>query len=86
MSHKMLFLNQESTFHPLLTQLPHFMRVGNVLTKRGILPPHTTCDTKILRRYFKRCKEPRNRFQGIDFASLGSLAGRYDNPIPIWYQ
>ncbi len=27
-------------------------------------------------------KEPRNRFQGIDSASLCSLAGRYDNPIP----
>ncbi len=26
--------------------------------------------------------EPRNRFQGIDPASLCSLAGRYDNPIP----
>jgi hypothetical protein len=26
--------------------------------------------------------EPRNRFQGIDSASLYSLAGRYDNPIP----
>jgi hypothetical protein len=28
-------------------------------------------------------KEPRNRFQGIDSASLCSLAGRYNNPIPI---
>ncbi len=26
--------------------------------------------------------ESRNRFQGIDNASLCSLAGRYDNPIP----
>jgi hypothetical protein len=26
--------------------------------------------------------EPRNRFQGMDFASLCSLADRYDNPIP----
>ncbi len=25
-------------------------------------------------------KEPRNRFQGIDSASIFSLAGRYDNP------
>jgi hypothetical protein len=25
---------------------------------------------------------PRNRFQGMNFASLCSLAGRYDNPIP----
>ncbi len=28
-------------------------------------------------------KEPRNRFQGIDSASLYSLAGRFNNPIPI---
>jgi hypothetical protein len=27
-------------------------------------------------------KEPRNQFQGIDSASLCSLAGRYDNHIP----
>jgi hypothetical protein len=26
--------------------------------------------------------EPRNRYHGIDSASLCSLAGRYDNPIP----
>ncbi len=26
--------------------------------------------------------EPRNRFHGIDSASLCSLAGRYDNPVP----
>ncbi len=26
--------------------------------------------------------EPRNRIQGMNFASLCSLAGRYDNPIP----
>jgi hypothetical protein len=28
--------------------------------------------------------EPTNRFQGINSASLCSLAGRYDNPIPTW--
>ncbi len=27
----------------------------------------------------------RNRFQGIDSASLCSLAVRYDNPIPTWF-
>jgi hypothetical protein len=26
--------------------------------------------------------EPRNRFQGMNSASLCSLAGRHDNPIP----
>jgi hypothetical protein len=29
--------------------------------------------------------EARNRFQGIDSASLCSLAGRYENPIPTRY-
>jgi hypothetical protein len=32
--------------------------------------------------YFKTFKETRYRFQGIDSASLCSLAGRYDIPIP----
>ncbi len=34
----------------------------------------------VLGLYFKTFKEPRNRFQGIDSASLCSLAGRYGNP------
>ncbi len=34
---------------------------------------------------FKFSMEPRNRFQGIDSASLCSLAGRYENPIPTWF-
>jgi hypothetical protein len=29
--------------------------------------------------------EHRNRFQGIDSASLCCLAGRYENPIPAWF-
>jgi hypothetical protein len=33
-------------------------------------------------RKFLTFKEPRNQFQGVDSASLCSLAGRYDNPIP----
>ncbi len=32
--------------------------------------------------YFSMFMEPRNRFQGMKSASLFSLAGRYDNPIP----
>ncbi len=31
---------------------------------------------------FLKFKELSSRFQGIDSAFLGSLAGRYDNPIP----
>ncbi len=33
--------------------------------------------------YFLTLMEPRNRFQGMNSASLCSLAGRYDNTIPI---
>ncbi len=36
----------------------------------------------IQRRYFLTFKDPRNRFQGMDSASLCSPVGRYDNPIP----
>jgi hypothetical protein len=32
--------------------------------------------------YFETFMEPRNRFQGMNSASLCSLAGRFDNPIP----
>ncbi len=34
---------------------------------------------------FQTCREPRNRFQGIDSASLCSLAGRYENTNPTWF-
>jgi hypothetical protein len=34
---------------------------------------------------FLTSKEPRNRFQGIDSASICSLTGRYNNPIPTWF-
>ncbi len=33
-------------------------------------------------RIFKLFKKPQNRFQGINSASLCSLAGSYDNPVP----
>ncbi len=36
----------------------------------------------VLSPYFETFMEPRNRFQGMNSASLCSLAGRYDNPIP----
>ncbi len=38
------------------------------------------CRSESGARIFKR---PRNRFQGMNFASLCSLAGRYDNPLPL---
>jgi hypothetical protein len=34
---------------------------------------------------FLTFKEPRNRFQGINSASLCSLTGRYDNPNPTLF-
>jgi len=34
---------------------------------------------------FLTFKGPKNRLQGFNSASLCSLAGRYDNPIPIWF-
>jgi hypothetical protein len=37
---------------------------------------------RILSPYLITFKEPRNRFQGMNSASLCSLAGRYDKPIP----
>ncbi len=42
----------------------------------------TSKGTRNLCRYFWTFKETRNRFQGIAFASLCSLEGRYDNHIP----
>jgi hypothetical protein len=39
------------------------------------------CET-ISEPAFLTFMEPRNRFQGMDSASLCSLAGQYDNPIP----
>ncbi len=40
-----------------------------------------TCSTE-LSTYFLMFMEPRNRFQGMKSASLRSLAGRCENPIP----
>jgi hypothetical protein len=34
---------------------------------------------------FQTFQEPKNRFQGTNSARLHSLAGRYDNPIPIQF-
>jgi hypothetical protein len=38
--------------------------------------------SKVLSPYFQTFMKPRNRFQGMNSASLCILAGRYDNPIP----
>jgi hypothetical protein len=41
-----------------------------------------TSQPRLQSPYFKTFMGPRNRFQGMNSASLCSLAGRYDNPIP----
>ncbi len=45
------------------------------LRAKALLPSLFVCTTETFR-------EPMNRFQGIDSASLCSLAGQYDNPTP----
>ncbi len=49
----------------------------NILLVLGI-----KADNKVRARIFKQSKEPKTQFRGINFTSLCSLAGRYDNPIP----
>ncbi len=43
---------------------------------------HQSAAQKSRARIFKLLRSPRILFQGINFSSLCSLAGRYDNPIP----
>jgi hypothetical protein len=74
-------MSEEAGIEPLcwsfFSLLEQSMGAGN----RGgigfrISPPETV---------FLNFSGARNRFQGIDSASLCSLAGRYDNPIPTWF-
>ncbi len=63
--------------HPLLWNVENYRLIGpngplaRIFWRKYIQSP-----------YFKTLMEPRNRFQGMNSASLWSLAGRYDNPIP----
>jgi hypothetical protein len=50
-----------------------------------LLPPLDTLYNCIKSPNFLNFKESRNKFQGINSASLCSLAGRYDNLIPTWF-
>jgi hypothetical protein len=55
---------------------------------QGLRYSCTECLISFCDRYqqspnFLTFKEPRNLFQGIKSASLCSLGGRYDNPVPI---
>ncbi len=50
-------------------------RGGGVVVTSSSTPEHE----------FYTFKEPRNRFQGIDSASLCSPAGRYVNPFLAWF-
>ena len=58
------------------TLLPYFTSrdEGFLSFSKCRVAPNSACRDRIF-------KEPRNRFQGINSASLCSLAGRYDNPI-----
>ncbi len=47
---------------------------------------HLTCQHHQNPKFFNfQVQEPRNRFHGIDSASLCNMAGPYDNPIPTWF-
>ncbi len=52
----------------------------------GVNHPHTRHPMSPRAWIFIIFKKPKNRFQGINSASLCSIAGRYDNLIPIRFQ
>ncbi len=57
-----------------------------ILRPRTHEPPpfcETTTESQHPELEFLNSRSPKNRFQGINTASLYSLAGRYDNPVPI---
>ncbi len=56
----------------------HILHFAIGLKTQSIFPP----GLRVQSPYFSTFVEPRNRFQGMNSASLCSLAGRYDNPIP----
>ncbi len=51
-----------------------------------VTPRDTLNTTEAEEQEFLTFMEPRNRFQGVNSASLCGLAGRYDNPIPTRLQ
>ncbi len=59
-------------------------KLGNMVVERRevLLCPHPPPSTRTAEPVFSTFMEPRNRFQGMNSASLCSVAGRYDNPIP----
>ncbi len=61
-------------FYQLMSHTDDF---GNFLRRQNFIPPRRKQS-----QYFLTFMEPRNRFQGMNSASLFSLADRYDNPIP----
>jgi hypothetical protein len=76
----------EPVFRPLGRGEPEFWPQGALIIFHTLggagEPDFWPLERMSLSWYFKTFMEPRNRFQGIDSASLCSLAGRYDNPIP----
>ncbi len=59
-----------------------FKKSSNRFLERKRYLSHRPVRARIFKRTFV---EPRNRFQGMNSASLCSLAGRYDNPIPTLF-
>jgi hypothetical protein len=68
----------------LKTTWMFFLHLGHLLYASWptIVNLTTKSHTVTLSCYFWTCMGPRNRFQGMNSASLCSLAGRYNNPIP----
>ncbi len=63
----------------------HGMQIaGSVFQGTHALSPVFTvsCLRRKISPYFNTCMGPRNRFQGMNSASICRLAGRYDNPFP----
>jgi hypothetical protein len=54
-----------------------FLRSPGIISKESIPPAYVA-----RARIFKTSMEHRNRFLGMNSASLCSLAARYDNPVP----
>ncbi len=60
-------------------------RIYSFRSKKNCLRPRPSCygaEESIPRNQFRQPMQPCNRSQGMNSASLCSLAGRYDNPIP----
>ncbi len=60
----------------------HLQATKNYMRRYFLRSPGIDSKESLQSWYFWTCMGPRNRFQGMNSASLCSLAGRYNNPIP----